>query len=94
MPDYSIHRTASASGDFIRYTKLNVEFKRNKEKRVAFGWSFRKNKFYKERAQNLVKTANIFATTSIETVTRTVPLINSYFKTYVKGSNLYGLLTK
>jgi hypothetical protein len=54
---------------------------------MVFDWSFGKDKFFEERAKNLVKTANIFATTSIETLMKAVPLINSYFKTQVLSAD-------
>ncbi len=50
---------------------------------MVFSWPFRKNRFYEEQAQNLVKAANILAITSTETITRAVPLIDNYFNTRV-----------
>lgn len=41
------------------------------------------NKFYEEKALRLVKSANIFATSSTISVINKVPLIERYFKMYV-----------
>ncbi len=54
---------------------------------MVFGQWFGKDDFYDERAQNLVKTASVFATTSIQTVMETVPVIDSYFNTRVLSTN-------
>lgn len=54
---------------------------------MVFGWSFGKDEFYEERAQDLVKSASIFATSSTVTVMEAVPLIDRYFKTRVLSTD-------
>jgi hypothetical protein len=54
---------------------------------LVFGWPFGKGKFYEERAQSLVKRANIFAISSLTSAIETVPLIDNYFKTRVLSTD-------
>jgi len=54
---------------------------------MVFGWSLGKDNFYHERAQDLVKSASIFARSSTTTIMDAVPLIDSYFNTRVLSTD-------